>query len=180
MSTTTPAFRQDKLANLVLYVAERNLHNSTFGKTKLHKQLWMCDFHHYSLTGQAITGSSYIHREHGPFCKQLEHTLAMLEDGGRVAIRLRARFGYTQQHPVPLQRCDLAEFSAEEIASVEDVLWGTWHSSAKELSDQSHLHPGWQHTKDGQVILYEYSRVAMDLPFEEPLVQRSTPQALAD
>jgi len=164
-------FMQGKLDELVLYIAERNLANEHFGKTKLHKQLWMSDFRHVMLTGEPITGARYVHRQHGPFCDQLDDSLARLEDTRQLALRMRDRFGYVQQRPVPLVRADLSEFSAVEIAAVEDVLWETWQLSARELSELSHLHPGWAWTKEGEEIGYELALVPINEPLEEPLLK---------
>lgn len=158
-----------KLDELVLYIAERNLSNEHFGKTKLHKQLWMSDFRYFALFGEPLTGARYIHRQHGPFCVDLSDGLARLEDTGRLAIRLRDRFSYVQQRPIPLERADLAAFTAHEIATVEDVLWETWSMSARELSDLSHLHPGWALTDEGEEIGYEFALIPIDEPLEEPL-----------
>lgn len=173
-------FQPSKLAELVLYIAERNLNNATFGKTKLHKQLWMSDFRHYGFTGKPITGATYVHRQHGPFCQELDQTLNSLEDQSKLEIRLRERFGYVQQHPVALKRWNLSAFTADEIAAVEDILWETWQMSAHELSERSHEHPGWRYTNDGEVISYEFANVPADLPFEEPYIPRQRPQAAAD
>ncbi len=171
MPTEAPAPNPAKLDELVLYISERNLANEHFGKTKLHKQLWMSDFRSVELAGEPITGSRYVHRQHGPFCDDLDASLARLEDTGRLTIRLRERFSYVQQRPIPLKRAQLAQFSAAEIAAVEDVLWETWDMTARELSDISHLHPGWAWTDDGEEISYDMALVPINEPLEEPLVR---------
>jgi hypothetical protein len=167
----TARANDERLRELVLYISHRNAGNPTFGKTKLHKQLWMSDFHHAQLTGESITGAKYIHMPHGPFCEPLPMLLDTMEDSGQVAIRFQQRFAYVQQVPVPLERADLSAFSADELASVEDVLWETASQSAREMSELSHLHPGWALTEDGEEIGYEYACLPIDLPLEEPLGQ---------
>jgi len=170
-SAYRPQLNQAKLDELVLYISERNLTHEHFGKTKLHKQLWMSDFRHFELIGEPITGARYIHRAHGPFCADLDAALARLEDAGRLAVRRRDRFGYTQQRPTARERPDLAIFCGQEIAAVEDVLWETWQLSARELSELSHLHPGWAWTKEGEEIGYELALVPINEPLEEPLLK---------
>lgn len=157
----------------MLYIAERNVANEHFGKTKLHKQLWMSDFRSFELWGISITGAQYIHRQHGPFCEPLEQSLKRLEDTSKAMIRHRERFGYVQQRVIPLKRSDLTLFTAREIAAVEDVLWETWNLNAAEMSQRSHLHPGWAWTKEGDVIGYEFALVPVDEPLEEPWKARS-------
>ena len=179
MTTSQPKFDSGKLDELILYISARNLVNEHFGKTKLHKLLWMSDFRYFGLTGKAITGARYINRQFGPFCEQLPQALNRLEDAGRLAIRERNLFEHSQLRPTPLKRADLSRFSAEEIAAVEDVLWETWDSSTRELSSRSHLHPGWAWTNEGDVIGYEFALVPVDEPFEEPYVPQQRPQAAA-
>ena len=162
-----PEFSQSKLDEVILYISERNLTNEHFGRSMLHKLLWMSDFHCFGLTGEVLTGASYVHRQHGPICKQLEASLSRLEDMRRLNIRPRERFGYVQRQPVPLVRFDLAEFSASEIAAIEDVLWETRNMSAHQLSEHSHLHPGWRFTDEGDEINYGFAMVPIDEPLEE-------------
>ena len=41
MADFAPEFQQSKLDELVLYISERNLTSEWFGRSKLHKLLWM-------------------------------------------------------------------------------------------------------------------------------------------
>ena len=168
MPAYTPQLSQAKLDELVLYISERSYANEHSGEAKLHKQLWMSDFHYFELAGEPITGARYIHRPHGPFCADLDDALARLKDKKQISFRLRDRFAYVQKRPVALVRADLSEFSAIEIAAVEDVLWETWSWSARQISEHSQLHPGWAWTKDGEEIGYEFALVPIDEPLEEP------------
>ncbi len=170
MSMTTPQLNQHKLDGLVLYISERNFGDEHYGKTKLHKQLWMSDFRHFELTGESITGAQYIHKQFGPFCRPLDASLRRLEDTGGLAIRLRERFAYVQQRPVAHRRPDLSRFTAEEIATVEDILWETRDMSALQLTQRSHLHPGWLLTDEGDEIDYEYARIPINEPLEERML----------
>ena len=158
----------DKLQELVLYISHRNASNPTFGKTKLHKQLWMSDFHHMQMTGAPITGATYIHKPYGPFCADLPALLHSMEDKQQITTRFRQLFAYVQQIPVALQRADLSRLTSEELASVEDVLWETANQSAKEMSDLSHLHPGWLGTSEGEEISYDFAFLPINEPLEEP------------
>ena len=177
MTDYRPPFNQAKLDELVLYICERNLFDEHFGKTKLHKQLWMSEFHCFSLSGKPLVGATYVRGPHGPSCQQLGESLERMEDKGQLIIRLRQPFGYTKQQPVPLVRADLSEFEADEIALVEDILWETRHLNALELTSRAQLHPGWLYTEDGDEISYGFASVPSDLPFEEPWTARA--QALA-
>ena len=170
MPNTPPQFNQQKLDELVLYISERNFGDEHFGKTKLHKQLWMSEFRYYELTGCSITGAKYIHKQFGPFCGPLEASLRRLDDTGSLSIRLRERFAYVQQRPVALRKADLSQFTAYEIATVEDILWETRDMSALQLTQRSHLHPGWILTKEGEEIDYEFASIPINEPLEERLL----------
>ncbi len=181
MTDHTSRFDSPKLDELVLYISERNVCDDHFGKTKLHKQLWMSDFRHYELRGHAITGATYVHKKFGPFCSQLDASLRRLEDSGGLTIRLRERFGYVQQRPIAQRRANFDHFSAWEIATVEDILWETREMSALQLTNRSHLHPGWSLTQEGEEISYEFARIPVNEPLEEPLMSAvPAPQALTD
>ena len=168
MPAYTPQFKPAKLDALILYIAERNFANEHFGRAKLHKLLWMSDFHYFELGGEPITGAHYIHRKHGPFCAELDDAVTRLKDTRELTLRSRDRFAYSQRRLIPLLRADLSAFSAIEIAAVEDVLWETWSWSARQISEHSQLHPGWAWTKDGEEIGYEFALVPIDEPLEEP------------
>lgn len=167
MSDFKPEFQQSKLEEVILYISERSLASEHFGKSKLHKLLWMSDFHHFGLNSQVLTGATYLRLQHGPICEQLGATMAKLEDTRRLSIRPSERFGYVQQRPVPLTRYDLTDFTAQEIAAIEDVLWETRGMSAHQISEHSHLHPGWNLTEDGEEINYGFAFVPIDEPLEE-------------
>lgn len=156
-----------KLDELILYISERELASETYGKTKLHKLLWMSDFQHYRLTGEPITGAVYVHRQHGPMVSGLEARLVSLADAGRLLIRHRDRFGYVQQRPVPLERADLSRFNGLEIAVVEQILRETQEMSARELSDLSREHAGWRGTEEGELIPYESALIELEQPTDE-------------
>ena len=166
---SSPTLNTAKLDELILYISERELANETFGKTKLHKLLWMSDFQHYRLTGESITGASYIHRRHGPMVDGLETRLASLADAQRLMIRRRDQFGYVQQRPVPLERADLSLFSGLEIAVVEQMLREAQDKSARDLSELSHQHVGWRGTEEGEVIPYESALIELEQPTEEEI-----------
>jgi hypothetical protein len=58
------------------------------GAVTLHKALWFADVHAYRLTGQTITGGTFIRHQYGPFLKELDDAVADLERAGRVTVRM--------------------------------------------------------------------------------------------
>ena len=164
-----PKLNPAKLDEIVLYISERNLTNEHFTKLKLHHQLWMADFRHFELHRQSITGSDYIRTQHGPFCAALDDSLTRLKAAGSLITQRRDRFGHFQQRQIPLRGADLAEFSGEEIASVEDILWETWQLSARQLAERARLHTAWLVAEAGASLGYDFADIPVDEPLEEAL-----------
>lgn len=57
------------------------------GAVKLHKTLWFADIHAYRLTGQTITGGTFVRHQYGPFLTELDRAVAELERAGRLTVR---------------------------------------------------------------------------------------------
>lgn len=145
----------DKFDELVLYISYRLMTTAEFGKTKLNKVLWMCDFEHFREWGESITGVDYVHQNFGPIAGCLENRLNNMVADSKIAMAYQDRFGYVQHRPVPLVSPNLRDFSGLEISTVERILEETRPLSARELTEISHEHPGWQGTKQGETIPYE-------------------------
>src|SRR5437868_14530692 len=75
-----PTFHEDKLAELILYIAERSEHDKEFGKTKLLKLIAYSDFGAYQRLGRPITGAHYRKLPHGPAPREAPETLEILEE----------------------------------------------------------------------------------------------------
>ena len=164
-------FDQEKLRNLVLYVAERELGDEDFGKTKLAKILWLSDFTHYAEHGRAITGATYVHLPHGPGPDDFDDLLTDMEERGLLKLRRRSRYGYPQVQPIPIGEADVGAFKGSEIAVVEEILRRVSGMTAKELSELSHDFYGWAATANGDRIPYGASFIAdvSEQPTEEEL-----------
>ena len=169
MENFVPEFSPNKLDELIIYISRRNFDDFNFGMSKLHKQLWMSDFHYFGLTGHVLIGATYVRRQYGPFCAQLEQALARLEDLGRLKMGIVERFNYQQRRPIALHGCDYELFCAEEIAAVEDVLWETRNMSSVEISNRSVLHPAWLCADDDAELSYGFAFAPSDEPFEAPI-----------
>lgn len=152
-----------KLHNLILYVAERCLCDEHFGKAKLNKVLWMSEFHHYALWGEPIAGGAFLQERHGPVLKDLDAHLRDLQNQERIRMRLRDRFGKSQQRPVSLQQADLGEFSGREIAAVEDIIHEVRNLTAAEVVEMSKAHPAFRAANIGEEIPYAIALIPYDV-----------------
>jgi uncharacterized phage-associated protein len=143
---------ESKTAELILLIAKHTEDDPTAGSTKLNKILYFAEISHMRRTGQPITGSEYQKQPHGPTLRRMPPLLRDLEDQGAAKEIEEDYFGYAQRKLVALREPDLSEFSAEEVASVLDMVRQFWGKTAKEVSDISHEDPGWRAVEIGESI----------------------------
>ena len=143
-----------KLRELVLFVARSSERDEHFGATKLNKILFYSDFWAYRKLGRSITGERYQKLEHGPAPKRLVPVVRRMERERVCATAEREFFGRTQKVLVALREPDLSLFSGAEIAIVQDVIHKLWDLNATGVSELSHEFIGWQLAAEGEEIPY--------------------------
>lgn len=154
----------DKLQELILFIARRSEDDPRFGSVKLNKLLFFSDFTAYAELGRSITGQAYQRLENGPCPKQLIPVTKQLEKAQAFAIRTDECYGRTRKIPIALREADLSQFSAEEIAIVTDVIAKLWKKTAKGISSLSHRFPGWDLAVDRELIPYQTALVRFRKP----------------
>src|SRR5437763_14433954 len=87
-------YSEQKLKELLLYVAERLVDDPEFGSVKLNNVLFYSDFYAYGDFGDPITGSTYIRLERGPAPRQLPEVKARLVDAQDAVEAPSTHFGY--------------------------------------------------------------------------------------
>ena len=145
-SATLLSPEEEKLAELILYIAEKSSDDEGFDATKLNKILHAADFLAFAIKGEAITGVDYFHLTQGPGARRFVPVREHLVEKDRLAIEERRRFGYAQFRPVALDEADLSNFEAREISIVDDVIRILWGKTAKQVSEGSHVNDislGW-------------------------------------
>src|SRR5262245_61954489 len=65
-SIVMDTFTEKKLEELIVFFAHESAGDTFFGSTKLNKLLFIADFLAYGYLGKSITGTTYIHQDHGP------------------------------------------------------------------------------------------------------------------
>lgn len=127
-----------RLAELILYIAEKCESEPRFGATKLNKILAFADFSAYFETGRPITGAEYLRLPQGPAPRRLRPVRDRLEANHEIAMRTASVGKYQQKRVVPLRRPDLSIFTADEIAAVDKIVDAFWNHNATDISDFSH------------------------------------------
>jgi hypothetical protein len=146
---------ESKFKELVLYIAQKSMDDSTYGATKLNKLLCFSDFMSYGASGRPITGMDYQKLEWGPAPRRLKPLQRDLINDGSAQL-ITAAYGYPQARLVALRDPDLSLFSGPEIAIVDGVLEKLKHLNATSISDYSHKwFSGWDAAGIGETIPYE-------------------------
>jgi putative zinc finger/helix-turn-helix YgiT family protein len=127
-------------------------------KTKLMKLLFYADFKHFKDNGISISGIRYAHAHHGPVPDQFETWLVAISEWENQITSEEQTFGdyvgevYTSDEP------DWSVFSTSELAAIAFVKNKFQRYSAKQIRDFSHKEKGYQETKDGEIISYQYAQ----------------------
>lgn len=127
-----------RLRELVLYVADKSYDDAGFGATKLNKVLFFADFESYARFGKSITGADYISLPNGPVPRRLIPIRKQMVQDHEIAIRRVSFYDKEQHRVIPLRDSNLDIFAARDIAMVDAVVDRYWGKTAREMSDLSH------------------------------------------
>lgn len=151
----TTTYDEEKLAELVLYVADRMRDDRTGAATKLNKVLFFAEFAHMRQYGRPITGAEYQKLEFGPAPRRMLPVRQGLIDAGLASIEQQHYLGYPQQRLVPIRPVEVALLSPTELAVVDGVIADLRNLTARQVSDLSHEEEGWRMVDVGATIPYE-------------------------
>lgn len=146
---------QNRLRQLILYVADRCRDAQRFGHIKLNKILWKSDFESYSVRKVPITGRRYQREKFGPVPKEMlplhrdmiRHGLIRVDD-------VDFGDGVVEHRTMPLISPDLTLFGDEDLAFVEGSIAYYWNMTGMESSDDSHG-VAWKTRANGEPLPYE-------------------------
>lgn len=144
-----------KMKELILYLATRSESDPRFSSTKLNKLLFYCDFAAYRDLGRSITGHSYQKLPFGPAPKAMLPILDQMKRDHDCVETERDHFGRTQRRVQAQRPPETALFSVDELRLADRILADLWESSAAEVSDLSHDFIGWKAAALNEVIPYE-------------------------
>ncbi len=147
---------EEKLRNLILYIADKCALHKRFGTVKLNKILFWSDALSYAAHGEPITGVEYLAEEQGPVPRRMPAIREQMRARGQLAEQVRTvEGGFTEHRPVASEKADLSEFSGREIAIVDFVIEQTRRKTATDVSFWSHGR-AWRIARKGtRAIPYE-------------------------
>lgn len=150
---------EDRIKELMLYVAEQTETDETVGSTKLNKILYFAELSHMRRAGRSITGAEYQKQPQGPTLRQMRPLVRDLEEDGSAKEVERDYHGTSQKRLFALRDVNLEMFSGLEIAAVDGIIRQFWGKTAKQVSEISHEDPGWYAVEMGEEIPLEMAFV---------------------
>ena len=145
-----------RLAELMLFVANRSADDKKFGATKLNKILFFSDFVSMRRQGQAIMGTPFMREKKGPVPRRLLPVRERLIEQKRAVIQKVTLFSGKEQHRlIALDEPDLSIFTSADIDIVTAIIGALWNKTAEQVSDLSHELPAWELADDKEDIPIE-------------------------
>lgn len=154
----------DKIAELIVHLAETSADDPDFDRMKLAKLLFFCDFSAHADLGAAITGASYRKRAHGPIADAQLLAERDLCEAGAIELREVGPTMYRQTLVAAKRRADLSWLSAEQRAIIDDVVQRHRDNDALEMRMLSHAFPGCELVAEGDVIPYHSVYISTEGP----------------
>ena len=144
-------FDREKFKRLVHYIVWKAGHKPGFGATKLNKVLWYADARAYVMTGNPITGATYIREKYGPVARQMMPVRGELEREGKIRV-LPSKNEFESTRFKSLAPPEPAYLSEQEQQAVD--YWINHideDHTASSISEQSHDYP-WELARMGEEI----------------------------
>ena len=162
MSISNPTQREQdsqadrRLAEMVLFVAERCQSDSKFGATKLNKILFFADAMSFIQRGKPIIGCEFMKLGQGPVPRRLVPVRENLINAGRAVVQKKTLVPGREQHRlIPLDQPKLDAFTPDDIKFLDEVIGLLCDRSAAEVSELSHRVPAWEIAEDKETIPLE-------------------------
>jgi hypothetical protein len=164
MAQTEWDYNDAKLKELILYLAGQSQEDPHFGRVKLMKLLFYCDFGAFGEFGRPITGARYRKHRLGPVADQELLAVRDLEETHAAQVEEVGRYMYRQKRLVPMRQPDEGIFTDAERDLIDTVLERHRDDHATDLSDLSHTFPGWRLVETGEPIPYHTALIADEPP----------------
>jgi hypothetical protein len=145
---------EERLQELILYIASKCSDDPRFGATKLNKILYFADFLSYMHYGEPITGVEYMRLGQGPVPKRLVPVREKMISRGEIAMAIQSLRIGEQHRIVALRDPNLDLFKPRDIAVIDNVIEQLWGKKAKSVSEMSHG-IAWKIARDKESIPYQ-------------------------
>lgn len=145
-----------KLLNSMIFFCK----DADVPKTKLNKLIFYADFKHFKNYAISITGVKFAHLPYGPAPDNYQLYVAALHDEEKSVSIEEYQFpnGYTGEYLRAIKEPVLSMFSTTELKVLAMVKEYFAEFTAKKISELSHQEKGYQDTRDGELISYDYAQ----------------------
>jgi hypothetical protein len=157
---------EQRLGELMLYIAQQSQNDPTFGKTKLLKLLAHADFLAYERMGKSLTGAHYRKLDYGPAPHEFPATLGLFRAAGYLRVEDADVIDFSQEKVIAQRTPDLTGlFSPSQVSLVDEVLDRYRNMNARDISEDSHRHfVGWQVAQTYDEIPYYTVHMTREKP----------------
>lgn len=145
---------EDKLAELILYIAGQIRDDPDGGATKINKILYFAEFRHMRMYGTPITGVPYQKLTRGPAPRRLRPVRQQLINSDSAVLERDDYLGYPVHRLIPKRPFNRSLFTDEEIDTVDRVVRLVRPLTASAASELSHEDMGWRMVVEGETIPY--------------------------
>lgn len=146
---------QDRLRQMILYIACKCAHAGRMGQVKLNKILWRADFEAYAARRVPVTGRAYQRLELGPAPQEMVRVLNdMLRDQVLRYEETDFGDGVVEKRPIAEIEPNLSLFNREDLEFVDAAIGYYWDKTGTETSDDSHG-IAWRTRENGDPMYYE-------------------------
>ena len=153
---------QNRLRQLIIYVATRCQDAERFGAIKLNKILWRADFQSFARRGVPVTGREYKRLELGPAPKEMPALHREMQARGIIRLeKTPVNDNYEEHRTIALVEADLSAFSVDDMFYVDESIQYYWVKTGIEASDDSHG-AAWQSRNNGDLMPYELAYLSDD------------------
>jgi hypothetical protein len=154
---------EDRLAELLVYIAAKCSDDPSFGAIKLNKILYFADFMSYMQYGEPITGTEYMRLGNGPVPKHLVPVREKMRAKGAIGMEVKPFQGGKDYHRiVALQAPNLDLFKSRDIWIIDEVIKMLWGKRANVVSELSHG-IAWKIARDHESIPYQAAYLEDDV-----------------
>jgi antitoxin SocA-like protein len=146
---------QERLRELILYVADKCQNAPRFGMIKLNKIIWRADFSAFAARHVPVTGRAYQKLKYGPAPVDMRPLLEEMRAKGDIEIdSIEFKLNVAEKRVVAILPPNPRYFSADDLEYVDASIAYYWNKTGELASEDSHG-TAWATRDDGDPMPYE-------------------------
>jgi hypothetical protein len=153
---------QNRVRQLILYVATRCVTCRWFGAVKLNKIIWKADFDSFSDRQIPITGREYRRQPLGPVLRDMLPIHRDMMESGLISVE-RRDFGdrMVEHRTIARVAPDMSIFDEDDMKYIDASIRHYWDLTGTEASDESHG-VAWKTRQNGDPMPYDLAFLSDD------------------